>query len=380
MRDSAVRMTGEIPAGRPPGIALTDSDTVDGTRYSYAIDPLGDSTANKVLRLVGEGKRVLELGCGPGTMTRYLYEQAACQVTAVEFDPELARHAEPYCQRLLVVNLETLDFASAFGETRFDVIIAADVLEHLRDPWACLRQVRDLIAPEGYLVVSIPNVAHAGVIAQLLGGRFPYSERGLLDSTHLRFFSRHDVEDLLLATGYLPVIWERNRVLADDSEFAYAWQRLPATVRDALMETGESDTYQYIVKAQVSDAAGWAAKARAERSATEVDYQRLQVELTRTRGSLEEHQKAFSEAKAIIADRDEALAGYTKAFHEARDTLEAKIKELHEVNSAFGEARGIIARLQQENADLREHLGRTPLVWLKGLGRRLLGYTRALFH
>lgn len=357
-----------------------------GLRYSYSVDPAEDSTAGKVLRLVGEAGRVLELGPGPGTMTRILQERG-CKVTAIEFDRELARHAEPYCERLIVADLETLDFAAILGEERFDAVIAADVLEHLRDPWACLRQVREYIAPEGVLVVSIPNVAHGAVIAQMLNGRFPYTEQGLLDRTHLRFFSRHDVDDLLLSCGFLPTVWERNRVPVERSEFAHAWQRLPAAVREALAHAEEGETYQYIVQARASDAAGWTAKTRAERLEMEVDYPRLATELESTRSSLSEYQQAFHEARDIIADRDKALAEYTrayndssaqlteyaKAFEEARTELEQRIRSLDEVNKAFDEARRIIDRLEQEKQALHQALDRNPVVRVKKLVKRVLG-------
>lgn len=342
--------------------ARSESGEPTSIRYSYSVDPAEDSTASKVLRLVGEARSVLELGPGPGTMTRILQERG-CRVTAVECDPELARYAEPYCERLIVADLETLDFADALGEERFDAIVAADVLEHLRDPWACLWQLRGFIAPEGVLVVSIPNVAHNAVIAQMLSGRFPYTERGLLDRTHLRFFSRHDVDDLLLSCGFLPTVWERNRVPVERSEFAHAWQRLPAAVREALAHAEEGETYQYIVQARVSDAAGWAAKVRAERLAMEVDHQRLGTALDGTRKELDaarskcdEYAKAFHEARDLIADRDKALAEYTKAFLDARDQLDQRQAELDRINRAYTEAEERMSRQDEELARLQQYI------------------------
>jgi 2-polyprenyl-3-methyl-5-hydroxy-6-metoxy-1,4-benzoquinol methylase len=161
--------------------------------YSYAIDPQGDSTANKVMALVGSEKQVLELGCGPGSLTRFMKEYGRCSIVAVEFDPDLAKLAEPFCEQMIVADLETLNVAAAFPEQRFDVIVAADVLEHLRDPWSCLKKIRSVLKPEGYLVVSVPNVTHNALIAQMLQGRFAYADKGLLDRTHLRFFARPDL-------------------------------------------------------------------------------------------------------------------------------------------------------------------------------------------
>lgn len=354
-------------------------------RYSYGVDLEQDSTASKVLRLVGDAPRVLELGPGPGTMTHILMERG-CAVTAIEVDPELARLAEPYCERLILADLEDLDLGEALGEARFDALVAADVLEHLRDPWACLRRIRPFIAPGGFLVVSIPNVGHGAVIAQLLQGRFPYTAQGLLDRTHLRFFSRQDVDDLLLSTGFLPTLWERNRVPPAASEFTYAWQQLPATAREALGHASEGETYQFIVKAYVSDAAGWAAKVRDERLAMELEVQRLQAELDHAQGYIQ----AFHEARDLIADRDKALAEYTKAFHEASELLNGRTKELDQVNRAYLVAReqvtqqaAELSRLVSEASRLQGHVGLLEhLLWdaRRGLTAKVTDALRALWR
>ena len=351
---------------------MTGSDL---ERYSYAIDPHGNATANKVLRLVGSEKRVLELGCGPGSMTRFMRQRLDCRITAVEFDAEQAEQARPYCERLLVADLENLDFAAEFADQRFDVVVAADVLEHLRDPWRVLRTVRELLHSGGFLVVSIPNIAHNVIIAQLLAGRFPYVDKGLLDHTHLRFFTRNDVEDLLLSTGFLPETWERNLTPEESTEFAHVWLQTPAAVRDALAHSADGQTYQFIVKAYPSEEAGWIAKTRSERSDREADYERQKKELKDIKVQLTDYQKAFAEARQIIDDKEKALTDYAQAFAEARDQLEARVAELDTVNRAFNEARETLTRLDADNRALRrdnQALRRGRLRrWLDGGLRRL---------
>src|SRR5205823_7166679 len=86
-------------------------------------------------------------------------------------------------------------------EGGFDAIVCADVLEHLRDPAAALAAVRHALAPDGEVVISIPNVAHLWVRLSLLAGRFDYAERGILDRTHLRFFTRRTLLALLARAG-----------------------------------------------------------------------------------------------------------------------------------------------------------------------------------
>lgn len=350
----------------PAGHGATDAGRSGGEpRYSYAIDPDGDATANKVLRWVEPGRRVLELGCGPGTMTRYLRERLDCRVSAVEFAPELAALAEPYCERLLQADLDSLDFAAAFDH-RFDVVIAADVLEHLRDPWRCLRAVRPLLESAGMLIVSVPNVAHSAVIAQLLGGRFTYQNSGLLDRTHLRFFTRQDLDDMLLGCGFLPIEWQRSLTAPAQTEFATAWHRVAPALRAALGEAGDGETYQFIVKASPSDAAGWALRAREQAAAADAERVRLQARCEELGADLDEHRKAFAEAREIIAERERALAERAREVDEARRGLDQRDAELERLRGDLGAARAELQTLERQREALQNS---RSLRLARGVGR-----------
>ena len=323
------------------------STTQQDQRYQYAIDPQGDSTANKVLNFVGQNKTVLELGCGPGAMTRFMREQLDCRITALEIDQKLAQMAEPYCEKLYQADLESFDFSDVFAEQRFDVVVAADVLEHLKNPWACLRHVRGLLKPDGYLIVSIPNIAHNTVIAQLLNGRFPYQTQGLLDHTHLRFFTRRDIEALLLETGFLPQVWQRNIVPEQKSEFGSQWMALPEPLRAALAHAEDGQVYQYIVKACPTTEAAWLAQISAENKSLQAKFSGLEEELRIASKAHNDYAKAFHEA------RDE-LAEYVKAFGEAKTELEQRVTQQDEANKAFNEAREAMARLEAERLQLEQ--------------------------
>lgn len=325
-------------------------------RYQYAIDLQGDSTANKVLNFVGHGKKVLELGCGPGAMTRVMRERLDCQVSALEIDPELAQLAEPYCEKLYLADLETFDFASTFANQRFDVAIAADVLEHLKDPWACLRQVREVLQPDGCLIVSIPNVAHNAIIAQLLAGRFPYQDKGLLDYTHLRFFTRRDIEALLLETGFLPQAWQRNIVPEHKTEFGASWSALPEPLQAALAHAEDGQVYQYIVQARPTTEAAWLAHISAENKSLQVKFAGLEDDLRIARKEREEYAQAFQQARDLLADKEKKIAEYAEAFEQARTELAQRVQECDDVNKAFNEARDAIVRLEKERDALSHQL------------------------
>ncbi len=149
-----------------------------------------------MIRLTGENKRVLELGCATGSTTKVLQERG-CRVVGIEIDADAAQIAEQFCERVIVADLDLLDIDEALGDDTFDVIIAADVLEHLRNPLrvmtACLEHLRD----EGEVLLSIPNIAHADARLALLRGDFDYQWCGILDETHMRFFTRRTLETFL---------------------------------------------------------------------------------------------------------------------------------------------------------------------------------------
>lgn len=171
-------------------------------RYDRELDlrKRGDS-AVRCVELVGHGKRVLEFGCGSGFVSRRLLERGNV-VVGIERDPEAAALASRFCERVVVGDLERLDLARELAGERFDVILLGDVLEHLRDPLTLLAAVRPMLVPPGCLVITIPNTAHWSVRMDLLLGRFEYTPTGILDETHLRFFTRDSFSRLLTEAGY----------------------------------------------------------------------------------------------------------------------------------------------------------------------------------
>lgn len=180
----------------PPPASVEPAGAV---RYDFDIDVTDDSSHSRVLRAVGEGCRVLELGAAGGAMTRRLREQG-CSVTVVEVDVEAAAHASGAADAVVVADLDAqLLYDVVPG--RFDVVIAADVLEHLADPLRTLRAMDQMCDVGGRVIVSVPNVAHASVRLALLAGRWDYTEQGLLDRTHIRFFTRASLLDLFGQAG-----------------------------------------------------------------------------------------------------------------------------------------------------------------------------------
>lgn len=146
-------------------------------------------------------KRVLELGCGSGATLAWLKQTGHCdEIIGVEYSHDASAMARQQLDLIVEGNAEQLDF-SELG--RFDLVLCLDVLEHLRDPWLMLRRLRDLLTPTGQLIVSIPNIRHHSVLMPLLfKGEWRYSDAGILDQTHLRFFTQKTAQSLIEQAGF----------------------------------------------------------------------------------------------------------------------------------------------------------------------------------
>lgn len=303
-----------------------------GHRYDRLDDSPG-SAHNLVLGLVEPGSRVLEFGCATGYMSRALRDGLGATVVGVELDAEAARLAEAYCERVLVGDAEELDLEAELGGERFDAILFADVLEHLRDPASLLKRVRPFVAEGGVVVASIPNVAHAAVRLALLGGTFRYREQGLLDETHLRFFTREGVQDLLEGSGFVITQWLRRRLEVEETEIPVP-RSVPEEARVWATGDPEATTYQFVVRAIPSEAAAqlhaWRTKlgeARTELEelrplAAETEVLREEVaELRPLRGASEEL-RALRHAHEVLQRR---LVAERAAFAEGIAAVEAAI-------------------------------------------------------
>jgi 2-polyprenyl-3-methyl-5-hydroxy-6-metoxy-1,4-benzoquinol methylase len=227
-----------------------------GRRHKYDYKVHANTAGEKVVELVGAGKRVLELGPGPGSITRLLKDNG-CSITALELDEDAIAVVAEFCEQVHNCNLNDADWPDLLADAgRFEVIVATDVLEHLYDPWRTLERMLPLLADEGHLVISLPHVAHSAVLACLLHENFEYQPWGLLDKTHIRFFGLKDMQKMFEESGYK--IIDAGFVVKEpeDTEFANRWRALPEEVREALSWNPFGSVYQTVIKAVPKTAAG----------------------------------------------------------------------------------------------------------------------------
>lgn len=219
-------------------------------RYVRQFDTASADSLAQLSEWVPAGSTVLELGPAEGYFTRHLNETRQCAIDAVEIDREMAEKARPWCRRLIVGDLESMALAEVFPAHAYDAIILADVLEHLRFPERLLPQLASLLKPGGACLISVPNIAYGGLIAELLEGRFDYRGEGLLDRTHLRFFTRDSLAALLDGTGWHAREWRPVMLPFFESEFRTRLETLPAAVTTLLDSQPALHCYQWLAKAK----------------------------------------------------------------------------------------------------------------------------------
>jgi SAM-dependent methyltransferase len=187
--------------------------------------------------------RVLELGCAAGRLGELLKQEGyAAEVVGVECTAA-SEEARRYLEVVHQADIETWEFPESY-RGYFGALIFGDVLEHLRDPWKTLQRLTPLLRPGGVVVASLPNVRYLGVVLPLLFcGRWTYVSSGVLDETHLRFFTRRSMRELFTRAGYEVEVLRPRRELS-------ARGRVVARLTWGLGALEELFTRQYVVRAR----------------------------------------------------------------------------------------------------------------------------------
>jgi SAM-dependent methyltransferase len=294
-----------------------------GARYDHFDDSPG-STHNLVVSLIPQGAKVLEFGCATGYMSALLRERLAASVTGIEIDRRAADAAAAAADRVIVGDAEQLNLEELLEGERFDVVVFADVLEHLKDPGSLLARVRPFLGDEGTIVASIPNVSHGSLRLALLAGEFRYRESGLLDEGHLRFFTRATVQDLFEEAGYVVTHWLRRRVDVDAGEIVPP-RGLEEAAREWLAADPEATTYQFVIQAVPSDAADRLVALRRQLTASELEIERLRVSVEAARQEAEARSGELAAANAELEARAAAAEQELETLRHAHDVQSKRL-------------------------------------------------------
>lgn len=215
--------------------------------------PLHDNHSHsQIIRRIPRYAQVLELGCGDGSMSRLMREQCQAHIIGIERNPETVWQAQRFCDYVFTEDLDEPHSLDALEGEKFDVITLADVLEHVQHPDSLLQRLRPLLLDEGQLLLSVPNIAHASVRLELLNGHFDYASAGILDASHLKFFTEDSLKALLESAGY--TVHEVDYTWHDlpDEVIAHYLQAAgmePTPLALATFHTREAMAYQIIVSA-----------------------------------------------------------------------------------------------------------------------------------
>ncbi len=229
---------------------------------------IGDerSSLSVLCGFVPEGARVLDLGIGSGALGRELAQELRCELDGVTINPDEQAVAQPWYERIELLDLDQPGWDQVFHDQSYDVIVCADVLEHLKQPERVVAACRRLLRPDGALLVSIPNVAYAGLVAGLMHGNFEYGNEGLMDRTHLRFFTRSSFQRLITEQGWLVEWVEPIDQPLHETEFTRAFDALPPAVARYILAQPDAHAYQLVFVAKL--AAATVMQARPEPAAT----------------------------------------------------------------------------------------------------------------
>jgi len=225
-------------------------------KYDFKLDlAVKNNSHNLLIQQIPKNSSVLELGCATGYMSAYLTHELNCQVTGVEIDAKACEKAKKQCYKVLNADVEENVWLEELAGQQFDCILCADIIEHLRDPLAFLKKIKVLLKPNGALIASLPNGAHAALRLELLAGNFQYEETGLLDRTHLHLFTYQSIYQVFLGAGY----WIDNLTytfhdLADEI-IKSACNKVGLQATDDFlqkMHQPEATAFQYIIKTSLN--------------------------------------------------------------------------------------------------------------------------------
>ena len=155
-----------------------------------------------VFRHIGTASAVLDVGCATGLLGAELRRAGyAGRLIGIEKDPSMARLAFPHYDRVIAADVESIERLDV-DVGNFDVIVCADILEHLKYPRTVLEQLKAFLSDEGVFLISVPNVAFVSIRLSLLLGRFSYQKAGgIMDDEHLRFYTRRSLGEMLVDAG-----------------------------------------------------------------------------------------------------------------------------------------------------------------------------------
>jgi len=260
---------------------------------------------------------VLDIGCSSGKLGQELKKNKHCIVYGSEIDEGDYHRAQKVLDKVFLFNIETDILPKTLEGKKFDVIIFADVIEHLVRPVRTLKIAKDLLKPQGRVVFSIPNMAHISVRLQLLSGRFSYNETGLLDKTHLHFYDYSEVQRVMAEAGLQMVVNDSNVLNYPPSFLKEKLAEL------GLIDNGFTERAQHDINAQVFQFVGYCELLKPDQKVTKIPLSTTTPEQELT----DYIEKMHADIKSINIT-NKRLENYIKILETEKTNIDRKVEEL----------------------------------------------------
>lgn len=282
-----------------------------------------------ILDRISEKSTVLEIGPATGYMTKIMKEKLGCRVFAIEGDAQMAKEAAIWCEKIIVADLDQGSWEEQFADICFDYIVISDVLEHLRLPQKTLEKAKNLLKKDGVLLLSIPNIAHDAVVMDLLEGVFQYRPWGLLDDTHVHFFTRKSILEMFEKSGVQGVEWGATNYTPDYVEIHQDYGKFSYWVQERLLARPDAHVYQFLVAVKRNEDIS-EISVLPETLSPETEYLLLDVrEKLQTTGVMAE-KRYLEELNRQLSEANSNLYESNKELFEANQKLWKNNKQLME--------------------------------------------------
>lgn len=305
-----------------------------------------NSSHSLTIELTGRNKRVLEIGTSTGYITKVLKEQGN-QVIGIEIDKDAADMARQYCESMIIGDVEELDLDAYLDPESFNVILLADILEHLRWPGSLLSRIKKYLKADGYLVVSLPNVAHGDVLLNLLNGDFKYKSVGLLDETHLRFFGRKNVINIFNNFGYNIEELQETKMPLGSTDLGMDLSKIPSIFVKLISSLPDSEVYQFVLKAVPS------ANINNE-EIPDVDFS--EVVSTAIEDIMMQHQSEIESISSQLKQADDRANAIDQRASQFQKEVEERDRQIASISEKREEADGQANALRHEIAEIKKSM------------------------
>lgn len=294
---------------------------------------------------------MIDFGCSSGYLAKALLEKKQCRVTGVDIHEEDLQVARPFCEQTFVADLDRDEWLQNVHGT-YDVVVFADVLEHLKHPLKVLGQAKSLLSPGGKILISIPNIAHASVRLELFQGSFEYEEFGILDDTHLKYWTK---ESFLRMANKIGLIAEHVDMVQKDIPRNIIERYLNTSEEAVIQKLREPDAlaYQYIFVLAPGQQ-NVISKAPKPLWETEEAIRHFYEEIGERDKVVQAREKAIGELTQEIDKREGAIGELTQMVRQKEEAIGELSRMIQQKDSAIGELSQHIQQKEKAIQDLSQ--------------------------